>query len=482
MVRPNYLEFIGQGGNEIYHFGTKEHSGRYPWGSGDRPKQRLEKAKNKHLTKERKDANSVVKVWGADVSKEKLKKSGTLSPKEIYKDKELRRVYTAAINHIYLNGNKSEKDAYDNATRKIIGNNASRDEIEDYVGGLFGVKKMNKLLEDTEFRKVVEAHIDKFDPERTLKNATGREIYKNKAFSDDYLDAIIKVTEEKKDVLNKAMDSYFEKEFYDSRRGFNNDRSDVKEYLEEYIEMSKHVTFADLKAWGWDIFGEYFFNFLDSPDKDFRKAVEAEVEKNKEIKHSAKGSEWEDHKYVKKIDGVYYYPVGYEDGRTIDSLKSEKDKSDSEKSDKKDSNDKSSQIEEVKKHFDQYLAKRGIDWRTLPKDEVDQMQRDIVKQLESGKEAGTFEKSVEELAKDVASGKLGNGDDRKALLGEKYEEVQKKVNNLLKGFSGDKKVSEETVSEEVKETVKKSTSKVSETKVHSGVKLSEVLSVYDKKK
>lgn len=32
--------------DEIYHFGTKEHSGRYPWGSGDRPRQRLEKAKN----------------------------------------------------------------------------------------------------------------------------------------------------------------------------------------------------------------------------------------------------------------------------------------------------------------------------------------------------------------------------------------------------------------------------------------------------
>lgn len=110
------------------------------------------------------------------------------------------------------------------------------------------------------------------------------------------------------------------------------------------------------------------------------------------LDHSAKGSEWEDHKYVKKIDGVYYYPVGYEDGRTIDSLKGGSNKSDSEKSNKKDSNDKSSQIEEVKKHFDQYLAKRGIDWRTLPKDEVDQMQRDIVKQLEVGKETGTGEK------------------------------------------------------------------------------------------
>lgn len=31
--------------DEIYHFGTKEHSGRYPWGSGERPRQRLEKPK-----------------------------------------------------------------------------------------------------------------------------------------------------------------------------------------------------------------------------------------------------------------------------------------------------------------------------------------------------------------------------------------------------------------------------------------------------
>lgn len=193
------------------------------------------------------------------------------------------------------------------------------------------------------------------------------------------------------------------------------------------------------------------------------------------LDHSAKGSEWEDHKYVKKIDGVYYYPVGYEDGRTIDSLKGEKEKS-------KGSGDKSSQIDEVKKHFDQYLAKRGIDWRTLPQDEVNQMQRDIVKQLESGKETVTSEKSIDELAKDVVSGKLGSEEDRKALLGEKYVEVQKKVNDILKGSSGDKKISEVEETEEVTEKVKKATSKASEMKIHSGVNLSKVLEVYNKKK
>lgn len=196
---------------------------------------------------------------------------------------------------------------------------------------------------------------------------------------------------------------------------------------------------------------------------------------NQGIIHSAKGSVWDDHKYVKKIDGVYYYPVGYEDGRTIDSLEGDKKTDDS-----KDSSKKKSQIDEVKKHFDQYLAKRGIDWRTIPKDEIDKMQRDIVKQLESGKESGTSEKSIEELAKDVISGKLGSGNDTKTLLGDKYSEIQKKVNELIKGSSGNKEVS--SVSEDSIKKTNSAASKVSNTKVHSGVNMENVLNVYRNKK
>lgn len=35
------------------------------------------------------------------------------------------------------------------------------------------------------------------------------------------------------------------------------------------------------------------------------------------LAHSAKGSSWEKHKYVKVEDGKYYYPDGYEGGRNI---------------------------------------------------------------------------------------------------------------------------------------------------------------------
>lgn len=189
------------------------------------------------------------------------------------------------------------------------------------------------------------------------------------------------------------------------------------------------------------------------------------------IGHSAKGSSWDEHKYVKVIDGVYYYPVGYEGGRTVESLKDGSSKEEKSKED---------QIKEVKQNFDQYLAKRGIDWRTLPKDEIDQMQRDIVKQLESGKDVGTDEKTTEELAKDVRSGKLGTGEDRKALLGDRYAEVQKKVNELVKGSTGSKKTSEAT--EESIKKVESAAKKASDSKVHSGVNMEEVLNVYKKNK
>lgn len=42
-------------------------------------------------------------------------------------------------------------------------------------------------------------------------------------------------------------------------------------------------------------------------------------------------------------------------------------------------------------------------------------------------------KSIEELAKEVIAGKYGNGEERKQKLGYLYDEVQKKVNEILKG-------------------------------------------------
>jgi LysM repeat protein len=42
------------------------------------------------------------------------------------------------------------------------------------------------------------------------------------------------------------------------------------------------------------------------------------------------------------------------------------------------------------------------------------------------------EKTIDELAREVIAGKYGNGEARKKALGDKYNQVQEKVNQLLK--------------------------------------------------
>ena len=100
------------------------------------------------------------------------------------------------------------------------------------------------------------------------------------------------------------------------------------------------------------------------------------------ISHSAKGSTWEEHKYIKRIDGTYYYPDSYEGGRHLPSNTSESSK-------------------------------------------------------------GTIsDNDIENLAKEVIRGNFGNGQTRKDLLGAYYQQVQSMVNNMLKGSSGSTKIAD----------------------------------------
>ena len=96
------------------------------------------------------------------------------------------------------------------------------------------------------------------------------------------------------------------------------------------------------------------------------------------LQHSSEGSSWKKHKYLKRVDGTYYYPDTYEGGRH------------------------------------------------LPDGEKE----------ESNSKIDLSEKDVEKLAKEVIRGNFGNGQERKDLLGENYEEIQKRVNELMKGSAG----------------------------------------------
>lgn len=121
---------------------------------------------------------------------------------------------------------------------------------------------------------------------------------------------------------------------------------------------------------------------------------------NYKIAHSAKGSEWKKHKYLREHEGKYYYPDSYEGGR--------------------------------------HLPKGGKDGNgktaSLPK-ETDGKKKSSGKKLSNTTPTPVIsdeiaKKSVSELALDVVSGKLGNVSQYKEALGSRYEKVQERVKEI----------------------------------------------------
>lgn len=147
------------------------------------------------------------------------------------------------------------------------------------------------------------------------------------------------------------------------------------------------------------------------------------------LTHSAKGSEWENHKYVTKVDGDYYYPSGYENGRTVDSLKG-----------------------------------GGKE--------------------ESGEESGE-DYDLDSMALQVIRGDFGNGQIRKDLLGGDYDQIQSRVNELMKAGNYNSIPMSDASEEDVefgKEKAEKAAKKVDKTVAEKGIDMDEVLSVYKKKR
>ena len=215
------------------------------------------------------------------------------------------------------------------------------------------------------------------------------------------------------------------------------------------------------------------------------------------LEHSAKGSEWKKHKYIKKADGKYYYPISYKGGRHLDtkhkakmsewlSNSSKKSKgannqkpmsSVQRKSDelelkelkdmeRTDTINKLSDLTGMKEEsFDRLINianTKGVnsdEYKELCKllaegdddtyDEITKAVRDLGdvkyesgKQREAKKETDSnnededngeyklTEKDIDDLAKEALNGDLGDGELRKELLGNWYDDVQKRVNEL----------------------------------------------------
>lgn len=169
--------------------------------------------------------------------------------------------------------------------------------------------------------------------------------------------------------------------------------------------------------------------------------------------HSAKGSTWEDHKYIKRINGTYYYPDSYKGGRHLP------EGSDSSSSGEKETNEE----KEKEKTGDEAY-------------EIDELS----------------EEDVVALANEVIRGNFGNGAERKEALGAHYQRIQDRVNEILRGSAGSKTLSSydnssvKEAGEKAMRIVEKRLAQIDERdsgtkKSSNGIDLDKVYSVYSKK-
>lgn len=145
------------------------------------------------------------------------------------------------------------------------------------------------------------------------------------------------------------------------------------------------------------------------------------------VSHSTKGSTWKKHKYIKIMNGLYFYPDDYIGGRHLSSVKKASSNKNAKKKDSKGSGSSSSEKEK------------------------------------DGKKKGISSKRVEKLAQKVIRGDYGVGQDRMNKLGKKYYKVQNRVNQILLGDSGAKRVWKNTLKPQ-KKAASSSTKKTTSTK------------------
>lgn len=224
------------------------------------------------------------------------------------------------------------------------------------------------------------------------------------------------------------------------------------------------------------------------------------IKRNRKIlRHSAKGSTWEEHKYIKRIDGTYYYPDSYEGGRHLpDGEKS--DKSNKESSLNK--NDILSKLEDMTGMKREGLSnlwdlsrEKGYDSKEfkellsiLSEGDEDQAKRMIDLLKKGGSKTTLSSSDIESLAREVIRGNFGNGQDRKDLLGENYQEIQDRVNQILRS-SGASNQKLSSTSSDIVEAGKKALSeavnainkKETKTSDKKGIDLDVVYNVYKKK-
>lgn len=174
------------------------------------------------------------------------------------------------------------------------------------------------------------------------------------------------------------------------------------------------------------------------------------------IKHSGvKGMTWGDHKYIRKANGSYYYPEGSNAAKVSEYKKGDPD------FDEKNYNNKNRLGNTDFYAFTRpdgkvVILQEDMKWE-LPNGQ--KISPEMIKRLEGlgaaksndefinnatnaisgGSNGKLSEKDIDNLSNEVIRGNFKNGNERKALLGEHYQQVQDMVNKKLKNLKKKKK-------------------------------------------
>lgn len=150
---------------------------------------------------------------------------------------------------------------------------------------------------------------------------------------------------------------------------------------------------------------------------------------NGHLAHSAKGTEWANHKYIKKVNGTYYYPQNSKNGGTggnngsvsrIANLTGMKD-------------EEVANLQKIanSKGYNSKEYKQALSVISEGDSKMAKQITSIFKKSAKTSE-GYSDEDYDVIAQDVVKGHYGNGGQRKQLLGTHYDAIQKRVNELLR--------------------------------------------------
>lgn len=298
----------------------------------------------------------------------------------------------------------------DKEVKKIINNLNNKAFNTSYIAK----NEIRRNIEDPEFRKTIRSYMEDYSDyplNKFIYDIRTIDPRRNKWFPES-AKSIREIEKDQKRYIGIFNEEV--KKLLDNTKELNSiPISKFKNVNLTYGDVINRI--IERRSAPWTSYAEYNMEdvILDELNKAFKRGY---------LAHSAKGSTWEEHKYIERIDGTYYYPDSYEGGRHLP-----------------DSNNKEPE-------GDYKIDKSDI----------------------------------EKLANEAIRGNFGNGQTRKDLLGDNYQEVQTRVNEILRSQIGSTKITETEATEVAEKVVKTAVEKV--TQASKGLNMEQVYSVYRKKK